>query len=88
MSSAAVTVAGKNCAGATAYRLRHKAITSWQDWLKWAREYVASLNPIALGEAGSTPPYPEPIKIDHVDGIFLDYDDPAEAMRALRERRW
>jgi hypothetical protein len=73
------------------YRASQRVFESedaWRDWLSWAHRYVDTINPITLGVAGTTPPYPDPVQIEDVNPVFLDYDDPAEAMRVLRERRW
>jgi hypothetical protein len=53
----------------------------WTAWLVWVKSYVASVDPIKSGIAGTCPPYPEPRQIDHVPFIYLQFDDPEEAER-------
>jgi len=75
-------------AGFGSSRACFETIEAWLDWIAWAKTYVDSADPIAQGKAGSTPPYPEPKEITEIPRVFLDYDDPAEADKVLRERRW
>lgn len=57
-------------------------------WLAWAKSYADSLDPITQDRAGTTPPYPEPPALDRIPGIFLDFDDPAEAEAAMEKEPW
>ncbi len=75
-------------AGFTASRQSLESEAAWQKWVEWAKRYINSLDPITRGEAGATPPYPEPRAIKDVPGIYLDYDDPAEADRELQRHSY
>jgi hypothetical protein len=59
-----------------------------REWLEWARSYVASLDPIAAGWAGTQPPYPEFREITEFPSIYLSFDDPEEAERELERNPW
>jgi len=75
-------------AGFVSGRACFDSMEAWLAWIAWAKVYVDSVDPIAQGKAGLTPPYPEPKEITEIPRLFLDYDDPAEADKVLRERRW
>jgi hypothetical protein len=60
----------------------------FRTWLAWANSYIDSLDPIAQGQAGTTPAYPGPKVYERIPSVFLDYDDPAEADRVLQKEPW
>jgi hypothetical protein len=73
---------------ATAEKAAQGALGEFREWVAWARVYADSLDPIAQGKAGVSPPYPEPVKYDHLPRIYLEHDDPAEADRILQKEPW
>jgi hypothetical protein len=75
-------------AGQDASRNTHSSKSGFDEWITWAKSQIELLDPISTGEACTMPPEPQPKVYSEIPKIYLEFDDPVEAEKALEREPW